>query len=216
MNSEDIFEWVKFLIPLGIAILFIIGGSMGFFAAVKKKPKLFKLINLPIILYPYAYLIILILSTVIKMTELAAIPLFILFIVIHPMIIASLIADFRIAKNKIVPAKSMATFNMVTKLVHIPAYIFHFILGVLGSLASVWGIGFVMFAIIIDLITIAATGTLSLSTIIGAYKQKVLSLPVAIICGIFSYIYCIDVIVVIILKIIVNNHTEKLAKTGIT
>jgi hypothetical protein len=94
---------------------------------------------------------------------------------------------------------------MIIKLVHIPAYIIHFILGALGTLASVWGIGFVLWAIIIDLITIALSGTHMLSCVISIIKHKTANTAISVVAAILSYIYCIDVVVAIVYYVYIRN-----------
>ena len=96
-------------------------------------------------------------------------------------------------------AKEAAKLNLVVKAWQIPAYVFHFLLGLVGCLMSVWGMGFILFAIIVDLLTIALTGIFAIGCMVKLKKQNVLTTPLAILAGIGSFIYCVDIIVAIVL-----------------
>lgn len=190
-----------FIVWFGVGV----GISFAFTPLLRKHPKLYVPLNLPITLYPYGYMITIAFIFLTDYDFNGAVP-YIVILALHPIIWALLIMNFR--TMNVVNLKSVATLNMVNKLVHIPAYIFHFILGAFGSILSIWGIGFVLFAVIIDLMTIAISGTFSLAATIALYKQKKISLPLAIFAGIASYIYCVDVVAVIIVKIAASKATE--------
>lgn len=97
-------------------------------------------------------------------------------------------------------AKKLAKSNMIIKLVHIPAYIFHFVLGMIGLVASVWGIGFILWAILIDILTIALTGTIGLSASICSKREGKITGSSCIKYSILSYIYCADVVCAVLLN----------------
>ena len=125
---------------------------------------------------------------------------------VNPICLGVLVSDFVTnAKGHVLPEK-LAKLNMIIKLVHIPAYIIHFVLGMLGTLASIWGIGFVLWAIIIDLITIALSGTHMLSCVIGIIKQKGANTAISVVAAVLSYIYCIDVLVAILYYVYIRNR----------
>lgn len=202
MDSESLLGLLEiigfFIVWFGIGVAI----SFGFTAVIRKLPKLNTLFNLPIVLYPYGYMIaiLMVFLTDGKSDGLSAAILVGVFLILHPLVWAMLITNFR--TMSVVDSKKLATLNMAVKLAHIPAYIVHFLLGVFGALASVWGIGFFVFAVSIDLITIGISGTFSLATVISLYKQKRISKLLAIVAGILSYIYCVDVIVAIIVKVV--------------
>lgn len=91
--------------------------------------------------------------------------------------------------------KTVAIMNLVIKGVQIPAYIFHFIIGFFGTLMSVWGIGLIMFAIIIDFITITLTGINSIGCSVKMYRDGAISKAKAVFMGIGCFIYCIDIVI---------------------
>ena len=88
--------------------------------------------------------------------------------------------------------------NLIIKGIQIPAYIMHFILGFIGLAMSVWGIGFLLWAVLIDLLTILLTGISSIGCSIRMRKERLVSLPGAIFMGIGCFIYCVDVAIAIV------------------
>ena len=88
--------------------------------------------------------------------------------------------------------------NLIIKGIQIPAYIMHFILGFLGLAMSVWGIGIVLWAILIDLLTILLTGISSIGCSIRMRKEGILSTAAAILMGIGCFVYCADVVIAIV------------------
>ena len=175
---------------------------------IKKNPKLYVPFNLIIYIYPYIYMILIAVALMIENGE-VVFSGFIIAVIIHPVILATLIADGIINAHKMVPAKNLATINMVIKLVHIPAFILHFIIGIFSSLLSVWGLGFLIAVVVIDLFTIIISGTQSVMAIISLCKQKTIPKWMAITCAIFSYIYCIDVAIAIFLNAKVRSELKK-------
>ena len=104
-------------------------------------------------------------------------------------------------------AIELVKMNMIIKLVHIPAYIIHFLLGMLGLLASVWGIGFILWAIIIDLVTIGLTGMVGISACICCRKEGLLTKSMSLLYAFSSFIYCVDVVSAIVFFVKVKKST---------
>ena len=134
---------------------------------------------IPIMAYPYAYLIyiiVCILTGVFSSLEENEILFDVFFII--PLIynavalIIALINMIQGIRGKYT-LKESAIINALTKCVQIPGYIFHFIMGLIGLLMSIWGIGFIIWAIIIDFLCIALTGISSLGLSIRLIKEKV-------------------------------------------
>ena len=73
-----------------------------------------------------------------------------------------------------------------------------YILGFIGLAMSVWGIGFLLWAVLIDLLTILLTGISSIGCSIRMRKERLVSLPGAIFMGIGCFIYCADVVIAIV------------------
>lgn len=92
-----------------------------------------------------------------------------------------------------------AKMSRAVKLWQIPAYLFHFLLGALGLLMSVWGIGFIGLAVTVDLLTIFLSGLFAVGAVRRVRKEELLSSGAAILAGIGSFLYCVDVIVAFLL-----------------
>ncbi len=83
--------------------------------------------------------------------------------------------------------------NKTIKMAHIPAYIFHFLLGIAGLFLSIWGIGFILWAIIIDLLTISISGSIAASACTCCEKEGLLSETASKKLKKSSYIFIEDV-----------------------
>ncbi|MCM1334467.1 MAG: hypothetical protein NC084_01220 [Bacteroides sp.] len=94
-----------------------------------------------------------------------------------------------------------AKMSLAVKGWQIPAYLFNFLLGGLGLLANIWGIGFIALAVTVDLLTIALSGLFAVGTVRRLKKEGLLSRGTAILAGIGSFVYCVDVVVAIALVV---------------
>lgn len=109
-------------------------------------------------------------------------------------VIANLVAAVRGKRA----AGELAKANRMIKLAHIPAYVFHFALGILGLAASVWGIGLILWAIVIDFLTIILSGTVGLSASLCARREGLLTEGESIAYAVLSFVYCADVAAAIV------------------
>ena len=161
------------------------------------------LLCISIALFPYAYIIALLLSpaaaAAAATVDLLAhrgnifmygVPAYIVFTLVCSILLA-------VINGREQSAARSAKRNMIIKLIHIPAYLFHFILGLAGTLMSVWGIGIVMFAVVIDAVTIILSGIQAAGCAARNGTGKALS----VICGIGSFIYCADIIIAVYMYI---------------
>jgi len=205
MDNPYLTGFIIFMVLLAVAM-----GLLSYFV-IKKHPKTYWIFNHFLILYPYYYMSVIIVELLIMGNtdsfngESAFMAEIVMFLV-NPICLGVLVSDFVTNAKGHVPPEKLAKLNMIIKLVHIPAYIVHFILGALGTLASIWGIGFVLWAIIIDLITIALSGTHMLSCVIGIIKKRGANTAISIGAAILSYIYCIDVVVAIAYYVYIRNR----------
>lgn len=157
---------------------------------------------IPLIIYPYAYLIWLIMmfitdDTVEKLigSDGYIILFDAIFIIFNIYVLVIMLYNLIVTIKGKYTAYEAAKMNLTIKAWQIPAYIFHFIMGAVGTIMSVWGIGFIMVAVLVDVITIALTGINSVGCTVRLKKDGVISLKTAIFCGIGSFLFCIDVIV---------------------
>ena len=109
-------------------------------------------------------------------------------------VIANLVAAVRGKRA----AGELAKANRMIKLAHIPAYVFHFALGILGLVASVWGIGLILWAIVIDFLTIILSGTVGLSASLCARREGLLTEGESVAYAVLSFVYCADVAAAIV------------------
>lgn len=174
---------------------------------------------LPILLYPYLYMIIVSVSPVIAdavpesvssyLNIYNPITAFVMTVIVHVLVILSHITFIANAVKGNYSSKDLALLTAICKLVHIPAFILHFLLGALGLFASIWGIGFIAWAIVIDILTILQTGIMSITTAVRCAKEKVFSTTYSAIFSVLGFIYCIDVVSSILVFIKTSEANKK-------
>ena len=174
---------------------------------------------LPVMLYPYAYLIY------ISLIFFAAIGFSLLGInstnfllndyIIRFYHILCLFISIYSAITVIIKTdncKQACMLNLVLKCIQIPGYIFNFVIGFIGLCMGLWGIGIVLFILIVDAISIALTGIVSIGCMIKLKKEGALTTSQMIIYTIFSFIYCLD----ILFAILAYSNARKHYKTQIS
>ncbi len=170
---------------------------------------------IPLMLFPYAYLIYL--GLYMKFTDFFIFKVDLLEVVVIVYIALTLFCTMFGAiyagASKLSPKKA-AKLNLVVKLVQIPAYIFHFLMGLAGSVMSVWGIGFVAVAVVVDLMTILLTGIHAIGCNVKCCRAGAVSKKTAVLMSIGSFIYCIDIVVAIVLMFIARDHKSDFVKNG--
>lgn len=173
--------------------------------------------NLPLFLYPYAYLLLLLFIGLTSDPDnyIRVIPDNIMSgLLFGSIIFFNLYCLFRSIANSILAArgkidiKDMAKLNMLIKLVHIPAYIFNFILGACGVLLTIWGVGFVIVAVFADLFTIITTGINAIGLAARMKKEKVTTGGLATLYGFLNFVYCVDVVFAVFEFLQVKKYKE--------
>ena len=99
--------------------------------------------------------------------------------------------------------------NILTKCLQIPSYIANFIVALVGVLMSIWGLGLIFYAVIVDFLTIVLSGIASIGCTYSLKKNGIITKKMAIICGIGSFIYVFDIIVSIYYLIEKANYKLK-------
>lgn len=158
---------------------------------------------IPLIIYPYAYLIYLMVLFTVNdissiMSDFMTDTLIITVISFSLLTLMCAVLSIVYTLRGKYSACDAAKMNLIVKAIHIPAYIFHFIIFIYGVLIGIWGIAFVMIALIVDLLTISLTGINAISCAIGLKKQGLISSKKAIIGVWASFVFCLDFIVAII------------------
>ncbi len=159
---------------------------------------------IPVIIYPYIYVLILAVFFLFvgvlpeDTTDISLLVLLIIAVIYNLYSFVIVIVNaVQTARGKLTAGQA-ARMNLIIKGIQIPAYIMHFILGFIGLAMSVWGIGFLLWAVLIDLLTILLTGISSIGCSIRMRKERLVSLPGAIFMGIGCFIYCADVAIAIV------------------
>lgn len=165
-----------------------------------------RLRTLTVMLYPYAYLICLAAYyfLCIRFEGSDGLRAGGLRVLIVLAVLFNLYAAFSVITNLVAAlrgrhaAGELARVNRTIKLAHIPAYVFHFALGILGLAASVWGIGLILWAMLIDFLTIILSGMVGLSASLCARKEGLLTDGESIAYAVLSFVYCADVAAAIV------------------
>ena len=165
-----------------------------------------RLRTLTVMLYPYAYLVCLAAYyfLCIRFEGSDGLRTGWLRVLIVLAVLFNLYAAFSVVANLVAAlrgkraAGELARVNRTIKLAHIPAYVFHFALGILGLAASVWGIGLILWAILIDFLTIILSGMVGLSASLCARKEGLLTDGESIAYAVLSFVYCADVVAAIV------------------
>lgn len=154
---------------------------------------------LPVMIFPYAYLIFIGISLAV-VSELHALIMYAggAFIVLSP--ISAVYSAVMTAKGDITSDRAAAV-NLTVKGVQIPAYIFHFLIGAAGTVMSVWGIGLIMLAVVIDISSIILTGIYSVGCAVRFKRENVLTGGYAALFGICSFLFCIDIAAAVIMAV---------------
>ncbi len=133
---------------------------------------------IPVIIYPYIYVLILAVFLLFvgvlpeDTTDISLLVLLIIAVIYNLYSFVIVIVNaVQTAKGKLTAGQA-ARMNLIIKGIQIPAYIMHFILGFIGLAMSVWGIGFLLWAVLIDLLTILLTGISSIGCSIRMRKEK--------------------------------------------
>lgn len=109
--------------------------------------------------------------------------------------------------GKVDPLKRLRV-NMMIKLIHIPAYILIFLIGFL-CLFTIFTIGVSLVLMILDCVTVFSSGLIGLSGVIRSRKANLISKKTANIHGILQFVFCADVISAIILCKSVKSARQK-------
>jgi hypothetical protein len=132
--------------------------------------------------------------------------LFVIFVLIILYIIALILSGIIFIKSIITKrdSKELLYTNMIIKLVHIPAYIIIFFIGLL-SLITIFTMGITIVLILLDCMTIFLSGLIGLSGIIRGFIENKLSKKAAVIHAVCQFIFCADIISCIIIYRKVKN-----------
>lgn len=163
------------------------------------------IILLPVMLYPYAYLIYIFIIFFaglgfaflgINSTEFLLNEYIIGFYHILCIVISIYSAITVVTKTN--NGKQAGLLNLVLKCIQIPGYLINSVIGFIGLCMGLWGIGIVLFILFVDLISITLTGLVSIGCMIKLKKEGSLTTSQTIIYTIFSFIFCFDILFAIL------------------
>lgn len=133
---------------------------------------------IPVIIYPYIYVLILAVFFLFvgvlpeDTTDISLLVLLIIAVIYNLVFLCHRNRQCGTSARGKLTAGQAARMNLIIKGIQIPAYIMHFILGFIGLAMSVWGIGFLLWAVLIDLLTILLTGISSIGCSIRMQQRK--------------------------------------------
>ena len=155
------------------------------------------LMRLLLLIYPYIYVLFLIIDGFVlgRFGEELADAMLTALMIYHVLVLVTAVGGAVEINRKKYSASDAAKVNMVIKFGQIPAYILHFVIGVIGFLLGIWGILILLYAVIVDLVAIALSGTHALGCVIKMRRENFLSTLWTVLAVIGSYIYVVDVIV---------------------
>lgn len=87
---------------------------------------------------------------------------------------------------------SLLRTNLIIKLIHIPAYVMLFIMGLLSTI-TIFTIGFAIIIILLDIMIIILSGLVGLGAISKAMMEKRLSKEDGFLHGMLQFVFCLDV-----------------------
>ncbi len=118
--------------------------------------------------------------------------------------VAAVVINLKKQRN----SEDILRINMMIKLIHIPAYILIFLMG-LAFLITIFTIGVSVVFVFLDCFTIFLSGLIGLSGVIRSYQEKKLTKREALAYGLHQFIFCIDVISAIrVYRYIRRNSVE--------
>jgi hypothetical protein len=119
-------------------------------------------------------------------------------------LVCSIITIIKCNVNK-VESRMILQFNIIVKLIHIPAYIIIFVFGVL-FLITIFTMSFSLAFVVFDMLTILLSGLMGITGVVRGRKEKKIPKRPAIILGIMQFIFCADVLCAIIAYFTVKNR----------
>jgi hypothetical protein len=119
-------------------------------------------------------------------------------LIFYVITLLSSVTLFIISLVKKKKALEVLRINMIIKMIHIPAYLFIFIVGLICSI-TIFTFGITIVLIMLDLGAIVLSGLLGLAGVIRGLSENKISLKAAVIHGILQFVFCADIISSVVL-----------------
>jgi len=97
-------------------------------------------------------------------------------------------------------ASSVALLALLIKLVHIPAYVIIFVLGLLFMI-TIFTVGFSLAFVLFDLVTIFLSGSVGMLAVWKFYAEERINLAECFLHSILQFVFCLDVINAVIVYV---------------
>ena len=153
-----------------------------------------KFLLLPTILFPYLFSSIL-LCVYIRGNIGGKLVIALLICTIISLVLAFICNAIFLALSRKDDYNSLAKLALIVKIIHIPTYVFIFILGLALGLVFFMAIPLILLLVIVDYLTLFFSGTLSFTATIKSLKKaKTLSIT-TLVCQFF---FCLDIISLIV------------------
>ena len=145
---------------------------------------------IPLVLYPYAYWLWIICEQ--EMPLIIATLIYNIYV-----LVISIYYPVSVIRKKI-PAHDAAKANLLIKGLQIPAYLFHFLMGIAGvAIGPIFGIPLILMAVVIDWLTIMLSGISSIGCHVQMKREGLISTGKAFWMLIGSFVYCVDIFIAI-------------------
>lgn len=177
----------------------------------KKKLKQYSRL-IPLILYPYTYLIVLVIFFISNLDENGISILYWLGIIYNIYVLCLSIYHSITVVRKQIPARDAASTNLLVKTLQIPSYIFHCLMLFIGMAMGIWGIGFSIVALTVNVLSILLTGISAIGCCVRMKQEGYLSTGLVILMMIGSFLIFLDIVVAIAFVII--SRKKQITDTG--
>lgn len=104
----------------------------------------------------------------------------------------SAILLFTSSLKKSADTHALLRTNLILKLIHMPAYVMLFIMGLLSTI-TIFTIGFTLVVILLDVLIIILSGLVGLGAISKALMDKQISKEDGFLHGAMQFVFCIDI-----------------------
>lgn len=184
---------------------------------------------IPLMLYPYMYLVCIafgffvyfIASSfldkdgVLIATE-VMLSIVVLFTLVYHFVLISVCVyySYTVARGSY-PLVEYAKLNLIIKCIHIPGYLLHFMMLFIGMCMSIWGIGFVFLALLVNIGTVFFTAISTFGYIIRMKKLGLISTSCAIVFGFALLFFGADIIIAIACNIIIRSYNKRMQSLSI-
>lgn len=158
----------------------------------------------------YPYIIVLLLISLFTCSDIYIdmnfniVSLLTIIIVLYIVVLICTIAKLMTNLSQKKEAREILRLNMIIKLVHIPAYLIIYIVG-LVCLLTLFTFGISIILVFIDSMMIILSGLVGLGGVIRSVQEGKITKQTGILFGVLQFMFCVDVIIAIVAYIMVRR-----------